>query len=111
MSTLGAIKGPVALVANTIAETISKKAHESGVKEVKDLEDFGIEVDQLQLASLKQGLIDLADKDTTGEQITVLLLVSKDFKIKKTVEAGIKAKLPTELSVDELDAMVELDVE
>lgn len=106
---LSSFKGAEALTSGKLLETMQSKAKDQGVAEVKDIADFSIDVDQLQLASVKQGLIALVDDKIGANDIALLLLIAGEFKIRKTVEAGISAKLPPELPVDELDDLVELD--
>lgn len=106
---LGAITGPEALVANELQEAIDKVGKDKGFTKVDDIVDLEIEVSQAQLASLKQGFVALVTKDVKAGDVAALLDVAKLFKISKTVEAGIRAKLPQELSENDLDDLVELD--
>lgn len=108
---IGSIKGAEALIANEIGDLIGKSAETKGFKTVNDITDFEIEVSQTQLASLKSGLVELVTKELSAGDLYALLMVAGEFKIRKTVESTIKSKLPTELSDDELDDLVELDAD
>ena len=106
---LGAITGPEALVANELQEAIDKVCKDKGFAVIDDIVDLEIEVSQTQLASLKSGFIALVTSDVKAGDLAALLGIAKLFKISKTVEAGIRAKLPQAIEDSELDSLVELD--
>lgn len=110
-STLSAFTGPETLVAQEIRERIGKLLQEQKVEKVEDIQPVTIVIDPVELASVKTGLIALANDKITIDQMATLKQTAKLFFISKTVEAAIKAKLPTTLDNNELDNLVELDAE
>lgn len=106
---LDAVKGVESIVANEIQTAIDSIVKEKGFTTLDSLTDFELEVSQSQLASLKQAFIGLADENINVINMNALISVAKLFKIGRTVEAGIRAKLPQAIDDKELDALVELD--